>query len=226
MGGIQGKLPKGVIFDMDGLLLDSERLHQNCFEKSMRELGYEPEFAVYRQCIGATGRRSSLILSKHYGSGFPVEQLKGMWSLRYRQLIQEGHLKAKSGAYELLDYLRRKNFLCALATSTSRDLAEKKLSILNLLDYFDFSITGDDVLLGKPDPQPYLRASRGLNLDPKECWALEDSENGVRSAVSAGCQVIQIPDLIQPSDELRLLGHLVVDSLSDVMDLLRSDGET
>ena len=222
MGFLKSKLPKAVIFDMDGLLLDSERLHQVCFETSMREMGFEPDLKIYRRCVGATGRQSSLILSKSYGSEFPVNQVKSRWSQLYRRMIQEGHLKLKPGAREVLEYLGMRGFLRALATSTSRELAEKKLSMLGLLECFDFSVTGDDVSQGKPNPEPYVKASAGLNVDAVVCWALEDSENGVRSAVGAGCQVIQIPDLIQPSEELRLLGHLVVESLDDVRDLLQT----
>ena len=109
---------------------------------------------------------------------------------------------------------------CALATSTQGPLAETKLTLAGLHEYFVARVTGDLVRRGKPHPEPYLAAAARLGLEAHECWALEDSENGVRSAMAAGCQTIQVPDLVAPSETVRALGHDIVESLLDVLSRL------
>ena len=213
--------PEGLIFDLDGLLLDSERLHLNCFTHVITELGYEPLVDVFQDCIGTTNVTSDTILRLAYGDDFPLDELAQLWGSRYHRLIDEGQLEVKPGAIELLEFARESGIACALATSTRRKMVLKNLSIVGLADFFAFSVTGDDVTVGKPHPQPYSKAADGLQLLAAECWAMEDSENGVRSALAAGCHVIQVPDMVEPRDDLRALGHVVASSLLDVLNALR-----
>ena len=135
------------------------------------------------------------------------------WSRQERQ-------SDRYGAVALLDHLRDLSIPMALATSTRRPTTELKLVGAGLDSYFCPMICGEETPRGKPHPDPYLAAADVLHLAPAQCWALEDSENGVRAALSAGCVVFQIPDLVAPSAEMRALGHVIKTSLLDVLALL------
>lgn len=198
---------------MDGLLLDSERLHLECFSFAIESLGYEIKLDAYRACIGTTAKKSDEILMAAYGPEFKLDQLKDIWERRYHGLIDDGHLEVKPGAVELLASAMDAGITCALATSTGRATTMKKLALAQLEQHFVFIVTGDDVSRSKPHPEPYAKAAIGLGIAPGHCWALEDSENGVRAALAAGCHVFQVPDLVEPTAQVRALGHEVVDSL-------------
>jgi len=134
----------------------------------------------------------------------------------YRRVIEESPIPLKDGAEELLRYISSIEIPIAVATSTAIDRAQKKLKSSGILDYFDFIIGGDQVTRSKPDPEIYLKAASELSSEPSKCLALEDSANGVKAAVAAGMTVVQIPDLVQPGEELLSLGHIVLRSLYDV----------
>ena len=215
-------MPGALIFDMDGLLLDTERLFVACFEHAADSLGFVMDHDAYRDCIGTTERQSDTILMGAYGPDFPLAEVKRICRKRYDELLDGGHLNVKEGALELLEHAATEGIVCALATSTGRATAEKKLALVDLDTRFMVTVTGDDVMSGKPHPEPYRKAAGGLGLATAACWALEDSANGVRAAVAAGCQVFQVPDLVAPTDDIVALGHTIVDSLEDVAKLLRS----
>lgn len=214
--------PDALVFDMDGLLLDTERISWDAFEEACRDAGWpSPELAIYARCIGGTGQDEGAILCAGYGPGFPWEAVRDGWRRRYREHVEYRAVPVKPGAVELLSYCLDSGIPCALATSTRSDLAQTKLALAGLDAYFRVRVTGDMVRRGKPDPEPYLVAAERLGADPARCWALEDSANGVRSAYAAGFEVFQVPDLVAPPSELRRLGHTVLDSLYDAIDELR-----
>lgn len=214
--------PEALVFDMDGLLLDTERIARDSFEAACREAGWpSPDRAVYARCIGGTGADEGAILRAGYGPDFPWEAVRDRWRRRYRDHVEHRAVPVKPGALELLSYCKDGGIPCALATSTRAELARTKLSLAGLDGYFAVRVTGDMVRRGKPDPEPYLSAAGRLGIRPQRCWALEDSANGVRSACAAGCEVFQVPDLVGPPPELRRLGHTVLESLYDAIDELR-----
>jgi HAD superfamily hydrolase (TIGR01509 family) len=212
--------PRGVIFDMDGLLLDSERLARDAFLHACLEAGWQPDMAAYLRCIGSTAAATERILREAHGADFPYAQIVELWSARYHAHIRNDGVPLKPGAVALLDHLRDLSIPMALATSTRRPTTELKLVGAGLDSYFCHMICGEETPRGKPHPDPYLAAADVLHLAPAQCWALEDSENGVRAALSAGCVVFQIPDLVAPSAEMRALGHVIKTSLLDVLALL------
>jgi HAD superfamily hydrolase (TIGR01509 family) len=218
------KRPRGVVFDMDGLLLDSERLARDTFFASCRLHGFEPEPSVYLRCIGTRGDRTREILIEGYGATFPLEAVMTEWATRYDGHVLTRPVDAKPGARALLERLAALGLPLALATSTRTDIALRKLTLAGFADFFGHVVGGDQVRHPKPDPEPYREAARRLGLPVGDCWAIEDSENGVRSAHAAGMTVVQVPDLIAPTDALKALGHRIVPTLGDVVVLLRAAG--
>ncbi|MCY4095593.1 MAG: HAD family phosphatase [Gammaproteobacteria bacterium] len=214
--------PTALIFDLDGLLLDTETIARNAFLDACNEVGWEQtDFDVYVQCIGRHGPEIGDVLKAGYGSDFPWEEIGPITQRRYHEYIDHKPADIKPGASEILAFAEECGIPCGLATSSRHPTTNSKLSLSNLREFFSIVVTGDDVGQSKPHPEPYLLTAKRLNVSANECWALEDSENGVRSAVSAGCIVFQVPDLVQPSPQLRRLGHQVVDSLHDVLAVLK-----
>jgi HAD superfamily hydrolase (TIGR01509 family) len=213
-------VPAGVIFDMDGLLLDSERLARDAFVAACTEHGWEVDLSVYHRCIGSTQEITREILCDHFGAQFPYETVDASWSRHYHARLAEAPVPVKPGARLLLELLDAADVPTALATSTRRETAESRLRDTGLLRYLPHQICGGETARGKPHPDPYLAAARVLGVAPEHCLALEDSANGVRSAHAAGCVVIQIPDLVSPDPALCELDHLILESLTDVVSLL------
>jgi HAD superfamily hydrolase (TIGR01509 family) len=209
-----------VIFDMDGLLLDTEKISQTTFVAACREYHFEPDLQVYYQCIGTTMPKTKTILTEGYGQGFPYEAVSSLWRQKFHEETAKP-VPLKAGALSLLQYLEQKQIKKAVVTSTKHQRAQDELNNAEILHYFVFILGGDQIGQGKPDPEIYLKACQKLNKDPSCCLALEDSDNGVRSAFSAGLQVIQVPDMLEPSAEVKALGHQIMRSLADVEVLIR-----
>ena len=220
------RLPAGVLFDMDGLLLDSERLARDAFVLACRDFGWEPDLDVYHQCIGSTYASTREILIRAFGLNFPYDDIDVRWNEHYHARLAQAPVPLKQGVESLLGFLEQIEMPMALVTSTRRDTAQLKLERTGLLKFFDFLVCGGEAERGKPDPDPYLAAASKLDLDPVRCWAIEDSVNGVRSAHAAGCVVLQIPDLVAPTKETCRLAHAVEDSLQVVLQLLEKRHET
>ena len=206
---------------MDGLLLDTERLCMETFFEACRAHAVEADREAYLRCIGTRGEMTRQILLAGHGEQFPIDAVSKTWWALYEDHVLHRPVEKKRGAAELLEFLSAGGWPVGLATSTGTATAERKLELAGLADHFAHIVGGDQVARGKPDPEPYLTAASRLGVDPGGCLAMEDSENGVRSAVSAGCHVIQVPDLVPPTDELRALGHRVLNHLGEVADLLR-----
>ena len=214
--------PDALIFDMDGLLLDTERIDRNAFEDACCDAGWQsPDMKVYADCIGLAGPDVEAVLRKGYGSDFPWETVRAIWRRRYLDHMENRPADVKPGAVELLTYANDKEIPCGLATSTHAILTATKLALSGLDGYFPVLVTGDEVQRGKPDPEAFITAAECLGVRPDRCWAIEDSANGVHSALAAGCHVFQVPDLVMPTAELIRLGHEVVETLHDVLEALR-----
>jgi HAD superfamily hydrolase (TIGR01509 family) len=211
---------KAVIFDMDGLLLDTERIALDAFVASCRECNFEPDIGVYTRCIGTTSHMTREILTTGYGPGFPFETISGIWKKRYLEEVLTKPVPLKPGVLALLKQLDKLGVKKAVVTSTERELAKIKLTNAGIEHFFLFILGRDQVSQGKPNPEIYLTACRMLNEAPSDCLALEDSENGVLAAHSAGLTVIQVPDLVKPSEKIIALGHRIVNSLEEVPSLI------
>jgi HAD superfamily hydrolase (TIGR01509 family) len=205
--------PAAVVFDMDGLLLDSERLALEAFVAACRSCGFEPDLNAYLPCIGTPPATTRVLLLEGYGPGFPYDEIAAEWSRIYREIALDRPVPLKPGARAALEIVAASGRPVGIATSTAQAIARRKLAMVDLLPLVDVLVGGDEVSPGKPDPAPYLEAARRLRRLPARCWAVEDSDNGVRSAAGAGFHVVQVPDLVQPAPELRALGHPILPSL-------------
>ena len=214
---------KAVIFDMDGLLLDSESVAMSTFIDSCREHGIEPDIKVYYKCVGTNEAGTREVLTRGYGPDFPFDTVFTLWNKKYWDAALNRPVPVKAGAIDLLLYLGIEKIRKAVVTSTRRGKAIRMLSNANLLDFFEFVLCGDEINKGKPDPEMYLTGCNKLLEQPADCLALEDSDNGVLSAYNAGMNVIQVPDMVAPGDKVKALGHRVARSLAEVEELLRAE---
>ena len=211
-----------VVFDLDGLLLDTERIALSTFVDSCREFGFDPDLRVYYKCIGTTFSRTKEILTDGYGKTFPLDAISELWSEKYHEETSDKPIPLKAGALSLLRYLEKEGVKKAIVTSTRQESARRWLANTEILHFFDFVLGGDQISNGKPNPEIYLTACHKLDEKPLNCLALEDSDNGVLSALNAGLVVIQVPDLVQPSADVRALGHRIAKSLVEVEKILRA----
>ncbi len=208
--------PRAVIFDMDGLLLDTEVLYREVMAEACSALGHEMAAEFHSGLIGVPKDRGAQILLGHFGPDFPLavfhERTAAAFAARCANAIP-----VKKGAYEFLRELGRRKIPAAVATSTHREAAIDHLQKAGLLDLLATVVTRDDVEHGKPHPDSFLTAARRLEVDPRTCWALEDSHNGVRAAHAAGLATIMIPDLLEPTEEISKLCVAVLPSLVHVL---------
>ena len=211
---------RGVISDMDGVILDSEKLYVRFWCEAGNFYGYpmQPEHALG---IRSMARPYAIEkLQGWFGEGFDYDLVRNKRVELMDTYVSEHGIDAKPGAKELLSCLKEQGFRVALATATAKDRAEAYLERLDLLQYFDVVASARMVAHGKPEPDIYLYAAEQLGLNPQECLALEDSPNGVRSAHAAGCKTILVPDLDDPSGQLEGLIDGVADGLLDVIKFL------
>jgi HAD superfamily hydrolase (TIGR01509 family) len=208
-------MTKLIIFDMDGLLLDSERPFREAWLTEAEKLGYLTDHALYSQVIGRTERDSRKIFCRHFGQDFPYDKIySSVRSSLEQGVARHGH-QPKAGAVELLQYLANRSVPCVVATSTAHELAQARLQKAKILDYFQEVTGGDEVLNGKPHPDLFLLAARKQKVASSDCLVLEDSEYGARAAQAAGMPVIVIPDLKEPPEDVRRFSFGIYASLTD-----------
>ncbi len=219
-GGSTLKNFNAVVFDMDGLLLDTETIALRAFVAACQEMGLNPDLGIYHKCIGTNFARTRQILQEGYGPDFPYDAISKLWNQKFTHQVENFPIPKKEGVVSLLEFLEQTGIKRVIVTSTRYPTALKMLQNAGILRYFEFVIGGDQIINGKPHPEIYLNACQKLGEKPSDCLALEDSENGVRSALTAGLTVIQIPDLVQPTDEVKAFGHLILGSLIEVKTLI------
>jgi len=213
---------QAAIFDMDGLLLDTERVCLEIFEQACNAVNVPFLRDLYLSAIGKNSAGIEQTLRQGYGPELDYPVLHTEWRKRYDAVVKHQAIPVKEGVIELLNWLKTNNIPTAVATSTQRDVASIKLRLAELDQYFDAYATGCEVKNGKPDPEIYLLAAQRLNIAPEKCLAFEDSNNGVKSAVAANMKTYQIPDLVQPCEDIIALGHQISPSLNHVLNELKA----
>ena len=208
---------KAAIFDMDGLLIDSERAISQAWIAGARALGFKLEMADFIKVVGTAAQQSDAILVDLLGS---EEAMRAIAARAHALLPQAGGAPVfplKSGALPLLEALHAAGIPCAVASSSSVVEIRHRLGHVDVLKYFRCISGGDEVTHGKPDPALYLLAAARLGVAPEDCIAFEDSENGARAAQAAGVRVVIVPDLKHPPDDVAARAHGIIGSLSEAV---------
>ncbi len=212
-----------VVFDMDGLLIDSEVVFRRVFLELCAERGLTMPLPVYHQMIGVPQAGCVAMLADHYGPGVDVQALFADSGTRFRA-VAEGETLLKAGVVELLNHLDAVGLPRAIATSSPRSSVDHHLGPGGLVARFDAVVARGDYARGKPAPDPFLVAASRLGVDPVHCVALEDSHNGIRAAHAAGMMAIMVPDLLEPTEEMHAKCVRIAESLHDVRDLIDAMG--
>lgn len=193
---------EAVLFDMDGLLLDTEAVYTRALLTAAEANGVEMPLAFCHSMIGVPGKECETLIQDFFGPAFSIDRFRESFREAVSREFDAG-IAVKNGVVEILDFLAGKDLPAAVATFTGRTTAARHLQQAGLLDRFKAIVTRDDVQRGKPHPDVYLEAARRLGVAPQRCVALEDSHNGLRAAHAAGTMAIMVPDILQPSEEAR-----------------------
>ena len=211
---------KGIIFDMDGLIFDSERVVQRAWAEIGEEYGYPGMGDQIYHTVGFNRQRREVYFKSVYGQDFPHDRFVDKTREIFSRIVDTEGLPMKAGAEEVLKLAKEKRLRVGLATSSSSDYAIHELTTAGIYEYFDGFVFGNMVTKSKPDPEIYLKACEAVGIKAEEGLALEDAPSGVESASRAGLRVIMVPDLIQPEPEIRAKAWKVADSLEEVIPLL------
>jgi beta-phosphoglucomutase family hydrolase len=210
-------LPKALIFDMDGLMLDSEPLYQEAWAAAAQELGYTIDAELYMSLVGRSSAEADRMFIQIFGDTFPVQAFNQRWDELWRELIKSKGIALQPGLLPLLDWVEHKAMPKAVGTSSNRAEAEACLSLAGIRDRFSILVTVDQVAAGKPAPDIFLEAARRLETAPEQCLVLEDSNAGVQAAQAAGMAVVMVPDLQEPTEATRAIAQQILPSLHEVL---------
>ena len=212
---------KAVVFDMDGLLVDTEQVVFEAMTAVARDAGQQMPFDLFKQLVGLPGHVSDLIVIEHFGEGFDVAAWRAGVARRFQEIAAAG-IALKAGVVELLDVLDARGLPRAVATSSTRNAVDHSLGQHGLVDRFGAIISRELQDHHKPHPDPFLKAAAAIGVDPADCLALEDSHNGVRAASAAGMMTIMVPDLLDPTEEMHELAVHIAEDLHEVRALLEA----
>jgi beta-phosphoglucomutase-like phosphatase (HAD superfamily) len=210
---------RAVVFDMDGLLVDTEVLYCEALAAQAAAMGHELTMEVMRRMIGHSWAGSAVVLREHFGPALDTDALREGSIVRFYELA-EGGIALKAGVREVLDVLDAGAIPRAIATSSRRHEVEHHIGHHGLLERFHAIVASGDYPRPKPNPDPYLLAAERLGVSPQDCLALEDSHNGVRAAHAAGMMTIMVPDMLDPTEEMQTLCVRIARDLHEVRELL------
>jgi beta-phosphoglucomutase-like phosphatase (HAD superfamily) len=211
---------EAIVLDMDGLMLDTEPFYKTAWQCAAAELGYPLDDASYTKLVGRPTVDCERALVAQFGVSFPLDRFRGRWPELWQGEVSENGIEQKPGLADFLAFADAHRLPMAVATSSEREYAAFSLRHAGLDRHFEVIVTGDEIAQGKPAPDIYLEAARRLNVDPKFCVALEDSEAGIIAASSAGMRGLLIPDWTYPSETAARAAFRVLASLNDARDVI------
>ena len=209
------RIPKAVVFDMDGLLVDTETVVFAAMQRAAAGFGGEMPFATFQRMVGLQHAHSDLIVLEHFGADFDLAAWSEAVNRHFRAEAEAG-IALKAGVVEILDALDAAGLPRAIATSSSLASVHHSLGPHGLVDRFHALITRDVQTRGKPHPDPFLQAAAALGVEAADCLALEDSHNGIRAASAAGMMTVMVPDMLDPTEEIRTLCVRIAADLHEV----------
>ena len=215
-----GSMIEAIVFDMDGLLFDSERIVQRSWEEAGNQLGLEHMGETIYHTLGMNLAGRNHYFRNTIAKDFPCEEFAKQARIWFYKIVNEEGLPMKNGARKLLEYGKVKGYRMAIATSSRKEYALKNLKAAKIYDFFDAGVFGDMVQHAKPDPEIYLKACDSIGAAPANCIALEDAPAGIRAAYAAGMKPIMIPDLVAPTPEIEALLYETCDTLLGVIGIL------
>lgn len=208
-----------VLFDMDGVIFDSERIYMECCIKAAEKFGAQNVEDVVRKCIGVTNEMTIQILRESFGEDFPVDDYwKASTGYFWEFYNERGSLPMKEGVVEALTYLKEKGYLLAIASSTKTETVTRQLTDAGIVDFFTLIVGGNMVSRSKPAPDIFLKATELLKVEPEKCLVIEDSYNGIRAAYAAGIPAVMVPDLLPPTEETREKTVAILPSLLSLVE--------
>lgn len=213
---------KAIIFDMDGLMIDSERVTFECYQERLKDMNLTMDEEFYKTLLGKPIKGIYQRFYDVYGNGFPIENvIQDVHQLMAERFETEG-VPVKKGLVELLHYLKDNNYKTIVATSSNRDRVDKILAQAKITEFFDDSICGDEVTKGKPNPEVFLKSCQKLGVNVDEAIVLEDSEAGIQASYDANIKVICIPDMKYPEKQYEEKTFKILKDLTEVTAYLKS----
>ncbi|NME84244.1 HAD family phosphatase [Clostridium sp. SM-530-WT-3G] len=194
---------KAVLFDMDGVIFDTEKAYLDTWIKVFNKHGYEMKREIYISVMGTGRKNVKKTFINIFGENLPIEEMYKEKDDLLAKIIDEGKVPVKDGAEEILSYLKENGYKVALATSAKRVRADKQVNMAKLDKYFDEIVTGDDISNGKPDPEIFLKAADKLGVKPEECIVVEDSPAGIQAAFNGCMYGIHVEDLKEADDIIK-----------------------
>lgn len=211
---------KGVLFDMDGVLFNTEHLSIAAENKAKKQMGVTFPEGMHEKFIGGSDEFAIATIDAHFKGEISGAEFMGLFHKLWAQEVEQ-NLAKMPGVDETLGWLKENGYSVAVASSSTVAHIQRNLGMTGLENTFDTIVGGDMVENGKPAPDIFIKAAGALGLAPHECAAVEDSFNGVRSASAAGCTTVMVPDVLAPTDEMRTLAAAVLESLHELPDFLR-----
>ena len=213
---------KAIIFDMDGLMIDSERVTFECYQERLKDMNLTMDEEFYKTLLGKPIKGIYQRFYDVYGNDFPIQNMiQDVHQLMAERFETEG-VPVKKGLVELLHYLKDNNYKTIVATSSNRDRVDKILAQAKITEFFDDSICGDEVTKGKPNPEVFLKSCQKLGVNVDEAIVLEDSEAGIQASYDANIKVICIPDMKYPEKQYEEKTFKILKDLTEVTAYLKS----
>jgi len=214
---------KAVIFDMDGVIFDSERAVIEAWKEVAGQYGVPDIESYCIQCLGMNASEARKRFTEIYSEKYDYDRLRDEKTQKVIKMFEDGKVGLKPGITELLVFLRTHSYKTAVASSTREAAVRRELTSADIIQYFDEIVTGDMVEKSKPDPEIFAKACEKLNVRPDQSIGIEDSFNGVRSSSSAGLYTIMVPDMIQPDEEIKKTADLILPDLISVRRIVFGD---